>query len=82
MKLINKIKRKSRNRKLSKFADKMFYVSRHTNKTIFLHPLIFEIIRFRHFGEMFCTLKTDNYVIGGKNYFQIVTLLSEYEGVI
>lgn len=82
MKVINKIKRKNRNKKLSKFADKMYYATWNTSQNVFVHPLVFEIIRFRYFGKLCCTLHKDEFLCGGKDYFRIVTLLSEYEGVI
>ena len=45
---IHKIKRHRRNRKLSKFADNMFLASLNINNKIGVHPLVYEIINFRH----------------------------------
>lgn len=47
---IHRIKRHKRNRKLSKFADNMFFAVSNScwYGNVFVHPLIYEIIRFRY----------------------------------
>ena len=66
MNLIRKIKncqRHKQNKKLSIFAEAMFNVSwRASNVNILIHPLIFEIIRFNHFGEICGNLKGSEFV--------------------
>lgn len=70
--LIHRIQRHKRNKKLSKFADNIFYATTHCPyTTVFVHPLVFEIIRFRYFGKMFYTLRVDYFA---KDYFDILTI--------
>ena len=51
---IRRIKRHKRNKKLLMFAEALYKASITSQLGIFVHPLIFEIIRFRlhTFGEM------------------------------
>lgn len=70
--LIHRIQRRKRNKKLSEFADNIFYATTHCPYvTVFAHPLVFEIIRFRYFGKMFPTLNVDYFA---KDYFDILTI--------
>lgn len=70
--LIRRIKRHNRNKKLSKFADNIFYATTHCPYvTVLVHPLVFEIIRFRYFGKMFSTLSVDYFA---KDCFDILTI--------
>lgn len=45
---IHRIKRHRRNRKLSKFANNLFSATLNINYKIVVHPLVYEIINFRH----------------------------------
>lgn len=58
-KYIHRIKRHKRNRKLSKFADVMFQVSRNSDYKIGLNPLVYEIIRSRYSNEFISNLIPD-----------------------
>jgi hypothetical protein len=66
MKLKRKIKnckRHKQNKKLSIFAEAMFDTSwKAPEFNIFIHPLIFEIIRFNHFGEICGNLRPSEFV--------------------
>ena len=61
MNLIRKIKnckRHKQNKTLSMFAEAIFNMSwKAPEFDMFIHPLIFEIIRFNHFGEMCSKLR-------------------------
>lgn len=66
---IHKIKRHKRNKMLSKFADNIFYAISNScwNYNIFVHPLIYEIIRFRYIGndalvKMYSCIRAENLV--------------------
>lgn len=80
-KLIRKLKRKNRNIMLSKFAENIYFASWHTNCQLFVHPLVYEIIRFRH-SEMPPTLKTDSFLglKAGNEFSEIIVCHPQYEG--
>ena len=60
---IKNCKRHKRNKKLSIFAEAMFNTSWKTSEyNFFVHPLIFEIIRFNHFEEMCNKLKPSEFI--------------------
>ena len=63
---IHRIKRHKRNKRLSNIADNIFYaVSNSTwNWTIFVHPLVYEIIRIKYLRndclvKLYSSLKVD-----------------------
>ena len=56
---IRRIKRHKRNKKISRFADNMFLVSRTYNYKIGLNPLVYEIIRSRYSDEFIMNLIPD-----------------------
>lgn len=56
---INKIKRHKRNKRLSKWADVMFQVSRGCDYKLGLNPLVYEIIRVRYPNEFIMNLFPD-----------------------
>ena len=63
MKKIRNCKRHRQNKKLSIFAEAMFNTSWKAFEYNFLvHPLIFEIIRFNHFGEICSTLRPSEFI--------------------
>ena len=72
MNLIRKIKnckRHKQNKKLSIFAEAMFNTSwKAPELNIFIHPLMFEIIRFNHFGEICGNLRPSEFIDDSLSY--------------
>lgn len=73
---IHRIKRHKRNKRLSKFADNLFYAVSNScwNYNAFVHPLIYEIIRIRYLGndtlvKLYSCIKADNLI---SNYTSII----------
>ena len=73
---IHRIKRHKRNRKLSRFADNMFFAVSNSCwlGMYFVHPLIYEIIRFRYLQndsmvQLYSCLRADSLV---KDYTSII----------
>lgn len=56
---IHRIKRHRRNKKISRFADYMFLVSRTCSYKIGLNPLVYEIIRSRYSDKFIMNLFPD-----------------------
>ena len=60
---IKNCKRHKQNKKLSIFAEAMFNTSwKAPEFDILIHPLIFEIIRFNHFGEICSKLSPSEFI--------------------
>ena len=60
---IKNCKRHKQNKKLSIFAEAMFNTSwKAPEFDILIHPLIFEIIRFNHFGEICGNLRPSEFI--------------------
>lgn len=75
----HRIKRHKRNKKLSVFADKVLYVVRYCeygNVTVFVHPLVYAIIRYKYPADIYLRLKEDCFT---KDYFSLMTVLSKGE---
>ena len=72
MNLIRKIKnckRHKQNKKLLIFAEAIFNTSwKAPEYNMFIHPLIFEIIRFNHFGEIRGTLRPSEFIADSFSY--------------
>jgi len=56
---IHRIKRHRRNKKISRFADNVFLVSRTCSYKIGLNPLVYEIIRSRYYDRFIMNLFPD-----------------------
>lgn len=73
---IHKIKRHRRNKRLSKFADAMFEASNRVWYKIGIHPLVYEIINFRHHDSVTLRNLVPDYLIS--DYHRIFLIGVDY----
>ena len=72
MKLARRIKRKIRNIRLSKFAENIYFASWHTDCLLFVHPLVYEIIRFRYPENMPPRLMENELLLKDDYFYKVV----------
>lgn len=70
---IHRIKRHKRNKKLSKFADSLYFARYYSenNSVLLVHPLVYLLIRLRYpVSYKWLRLKDDSFLI--KDYFDVI----------
>lgn len=72
---IHRIKRHKRNKKISDFANNLYYLRYvyYPGLNICVHPLVYAIIRFRYPVTIdYLGLKEDSFLV--KDYFDVITI--------
>ncbi len=72
---IHRIKRHKRNKKISDFANNLYYLRYfyYPNLDIYVHPLVYAIIRFRYpVSIKYLRLREDSFLV--KDYFDVITV--------